>query len=105
MGGSRGGTGGPDPLPPEKSQKYRVSWQYWSGSPENHKATKPVFDVGPPSARQRNAIRHLYFKRRFAGGPMMTLFCAIWILFPLIKKRCPLAKLSGSAHVSDWITS
>ena len=34
MCGSRGGggTGGPDP--PEKSQKYRVSWQYCPGSPE-----------------------------------------------------------------------
>ena len=27
MGGSRGGTGGPDP-PPEILQKRRVSWQY-----------------------------------------------------------------------------
>ena len=26
-------------ISPEKSQKYRVSLQYWSGSPENHKAT------------------------------------------------------------------
>ena len=26
-----GGTGGPDP--PEKSQKYRVTYQYWFGSP------------------------------------------------------------------------
>ena len=26
-----GGAGGPDPHP-EKSQKYRVSFQYWSGS-------------------------------------------------------------------------
>ena len=25
MFGSRGGTGGPDPPPPEKSQKYKVS--------------------------------------------------------------------------------
>ena len=32
---SRGGGGqGIRPLPPEKSQKYRVSWQYWSESPE-----------------------------------------------------------------------
>ena len=39
--------------PPEK--KYRVSLQYWSGSPENHKAFRPAFNVGPSSARQRNA--------------------------------------------------
>ena len=31
MGGSRGGTGGQDTPPPEKSQKYRVSLQYWLG--------------------------------------------------------------------------
>ena len=36
----------------EKSQKYRVSSQYWSGSLKNHKATKPAFNVGPSSARQ-----------------------------------------------------
>ena len=48
------GVGGPDP--PEKSQNYRVSKQYWSGSPENHKATKPSFIARPSSARQRNAI-------------------------------------------------
>ena len=56
------GDGGPDPLllppppPPEKSQKFRVSKQYWSRSPENHKATKPAFNVGPVSTRQRKAI-------------------------------------------------
>ena len=44
------GAGGPDP-PPEKSQKFRVSKQYWSRSPENHTATKPAFNVGPLSAR------------------------------------------------------
>ena len=54
--------------PPEKSQKYRVSLQYWFGSPKNDKATKPAFNVGPPSARQRNAIE----MRRFAGGPIMA---------------------------------
>ena len=28
-------------------EKYRVSYQYWSGFPENHKTTKPAFNVGP----------------------------------------------------------
>ena len=32
-------------------QTYRVSLQYWSTSPENHKAFKPAFNVGPSSAR------------------------------------------------------
>ena len=40
----------------EKSQKYMVSYQYWSRFPENHKATETAFNVGPSSARQRNAI-------------------------------------------------
>ena len=39
-----GGTGGPDP--PLKNHKNRVSKQYWSRS------TKPLFNVGPLSARQ-----------------------------------------------------
>ena len=35
-----GGVGDPEP-PLKKSQKYRVSQQYWSGFLENHKATIP----------------------------------------------------------------
>ena len=58
MGGSRGGTGGRESSP-EKSQNYRISLQYWSISPENHKATKPAFNVGT-------------FHWRFTGGPMMA---------------------------------
>ena len=57
-------------------KKYRGSKQYWSRSPEKiHKATKPVFNVGPTSARQRNVI-----KWRFAGEPMMARLWDIWIL-------------------------
>ena len=40
----------------EKSQSYGASKQYWSGSPENHKATKPAFNIRPSSVRQRNYI-------------------------------------------------
>ena len=54
MGGSREGTGGPDP--PEKSEKCRVSLQYLPRSPKNHKATKQAFNVGSLSAHQRDAI-------------------------------------------------
>ena len=42
-------------------QSYRDTNQYWSGSPENHKATKPAFNVW-------------LFKWRFAGGPMIDRF-------------------------------
>ena len=54
MGGSRGGGGrgsGPSP-PPEKSQKYRSLSKTDRNPLENHDATNPVFNVGPPSARQ-----------------------------------------------------
>ena len=39
MGGSRGMTGGPDPMPPENLQKYRDSQQYWSRSPEKSQSS------------------------------------------------------------------
>ena len=38
---------------------------------KNHKPTKPAFNVGPSSARQRNAISPP-FKWRFVGGPMIA---------------------------------
>ena len=47
----------------------RTPEQYQIESPEILRTTKPAFNVGPSSARQRNAI-----KRRFAGGPMMARF-------------------------------
>ena len=49
MGGSRGGTGGPDP-----SLKNRKTIGFLSNTglapQKNHKATKPAFNVGPPLA-------------------------------------------------------
>ena len=42
--------------PSEKSQSYLVPKQYWYGSPGKSRATKPASNVGPPSARQRQAI-------------------------------------------------
>ena len=50
MGGSRWGTG--DPEPPEKSQKCR----FLSNTGPDPLATKPAINVGPSSARQRNAM-------------------------------------------------
>ena len=105
MGGSRGGGGGVQTPPPYKLQKYRVSKQYWSGSPKNLLATKPAFNVEPSSARQRNAIL-MAFSWWADDGPLIGV-CG----YPLPsstkknthKKRfqswIPLTKLSGSAHV------
>ena len=52
--GSRGrGLGGPDP--PEKSQKIRVFWQYWSGSPEKSQSFQASIHcwvtIGMPAKR------------------------------------------------------
>ena len=65
-----GGTGGPDPPTPLKNHK-NIGFLSNTGqdSLKNHKATEPAFNVGPSSARQRNAI-----KWRFAGGLMMARF-------------------------------
>ena len=86
MGGSRGGGGqGVQTPPPEKSQKSRVSYQYWSRSPENnHKASKPAFEcwaiIGPPAKRHLPASE-TPFKWRFACGPIMADL--LWYLDPL----------------------
>ena len=83
MSGSRRETGGLDP--PEKSQKYRVSKQYWSGTPENPKSFKPAFNVGPSSALRVN------------DGPFIVVF-RYSILSKNVVKIGPTEKLSGSAH-------
>ena len=108
MGGSRGGGGGGGgaggPYPPEKSQKYRVSLQYWSGSPENHKTNKSAFNVGPSSARQRNAISMACCRQDY-DGPFLAVFRSSIPSSTKEKKRKkvikfgpPLTKLSGSPH-------
>ena len=68
-----GGTVGPDP--PEKSQKYRVFLQYYTDPDPltNHKATKPEFNVGPSSARQRNTIS-MVFGWRADDGPIEAVY-------------------------------
>ena len=56
MRGSRGEDRG-SPLPSEKSQNYRVPYQYTGLDPmKNHRDSMTAFNVGPPSANQRNAI-------------------------------------------------
>ena len=56
MHGSRGGYSGSRPLPPEKSQTYRFTYNAGPDPLKNHKAAKPAFNVGPSSAHQRNTI-------------------------------------------------
>ena len=104
LGWSRGGEGvqGVRTSSPWKITKYRVSYQYRPWSPKNHKATKPVFNVGPSSARQRNAIK-MSFRWRANDDPLIVAF---WPFHPsstrkknVVKIGPPLTKRSGSAHV------
>ena len=68
MRGSRGGGGGGrGPGPPLENHK---NIGFLSPDPlKNHKATKPAFNVGPSSARQRNAFL-MAFRWRADGGPL-----------------------------------
>ena len=59
------------PPPPllKKFKNIGFPKQYWSGSPEKsqrNKCTSPAFNVGPPSACQRNAMW------RFAGRSLVA---------------------------------
>ena len=100
MRGSKREKGGPD-YTPEKSQLYRVLSNTGMDPLNNHKATKPAFNVGPSLARQRNAIEMVLRWRADDD----TLCSGIWTPSPTYKrrKRCqswsPLKQLSGSAHV------
>ena len=69
------------------------NWGFLSNSVpdplKNRKATKPVFNVGPSLARQRNVIS-VAFRWRADGGPPIVVF---------VKVGPPLTKIPGSAHV------
>ena len=62
------------PPPPllKKFKNIGFPKQYWSGSPEkpqSYKCTSPAFNVGPPSARKRNATCW-----QVVGGPLIAVF-------------------------------
>ena len=57
------GTGGPDPAP-ENHKNIGFLSNTGTDPLKNHKAAKPVYNVGPSSARQRNA----------EDGPLLVLF-------------------------------
>ena len=86
-GGGGGGTGGLDP--PEKSQKYRVSLQYWSRSPEKSQSYQ--------ASIQRWASICLPMKRHFNGvslaGGWWPIYSCIWILYPPSTKKKTLKNL------------
>ena len=81
MGGSRA------PPPPEKSQKYWVSLQYWSRSPERSQS----YQVGI----QCWAIIGTTAKRHLNNGPLIVVFGSS---VPSSTKKMKKKKLSNLAH-------
>ena len=83
-----GGRGSRPPL--KKSNKYRVSYQYWSGSPEEAQRYKASIQcwasIGP--------------RWRAVDGPLIVIFGSSYQLRKKtnVKAEPPLTKLSGSAH-------
>ena len=69
------GSGQAPPPPNEKSQKYRVSQQYWSGCLKNTKLQSKHSMVG-----KHRPASETPFKWRFAGRPMMARL--LWNLDP-----------------------
>ena len=69
----RGG-GGRGPDPPLKNHK-NIGFLSNSGPDpqKNFEATEPAFNVGPSSARQRNAIL-MAFRWRADDGPLIVVF-------------------------------
>ena len=72
---------------PEKGQGSGTPWKITKflskiglDPLENHKATKPAFNVGLSLARQETP-----FKWHFNGGLLLVLFGVIWILSPPLK--------------------
>ena len=60
MGGSRGGTGGPDPSPLKNHKNIGFLSNTGPDPLKNHKATKPAFNFGPLSAfRWQAKMAHL----------------------------------------------
>ena len=110
MGGSRGGTGDPDP--PEKSQKYSVFFSNTGPEPLKNQTSIQCWAI---IGRQRNAIllghhrpaRETPFKWRFAGGPMMAHFLVVFgssLPHYLKKKRCQSWTPSGKTFwIRAWV--
>ena len=94
----RGGRG-LDPHPPKNHKNVR----FLSNTGLYPQIIKPAFNVGPSSARQRNAIL-MAFHWRVDDGPLIV---ELGYSFPhqlknktknVVKVGPPLTKLSGSAH-------
>ena len=87
-GGGGGGAGGPDLL--KNYKKYRVSKQFWSGSPEKAQSYQASIScwaiIGTPAK--------MPFKWRFAGGQMMAGL--LWYLDPFSPHQLKIKKTRQS---------
>ena len=82
----QGGGGGSDPPPPPTENHKNIGFLCNNGLDplKNHKATKPAFNVGPSSARQRNTIK-MVFRWRADDGPIKAVFGSF--ILPSTKKK------------------
>ena len=72
--GGGGGEGVRTPPPPLKNHKNIWFLCNTCLDPlKNHKATKPAFNVGPSSSKQRNTIL-MAFRKRTDDGPIKAVF-------------------------------
>ena len=76
ISGSRGGGGGRRSRPSPLLKNHKNIGFLGNTGPDpltNHKATKPAFNIGSSSARQRNAIL-MAFRWRANVGPLIVVF-------------------------------
>ena len=105
---SRGRTVSPTTPPPLKNHKcIGLLSNTGPDTLENHKATKPAFNIEPFLAPKRNSI-NMTFRLRADDGLLLVVF-GFSLLPHQLKKCCqsrvgpPLTKHSGSANVSCHI--
>ena len=82
-----GGTGGPDPHPLENYKAIAFLSNTGTAPLKSHTATKPLFIVGPSSARQQNAIK-MAFCWRDDDGSLLVVFGSSPLISFRKKKLC-----------------
>ena len=104
MCGSRGGTGGLDPPPPENHENIGFLCNTGLDLLKNNKATKTAFNVGPLLARQRDAIS-MAFRWQADEDPFIAVYGSS---VPSSTRKQMLSNMdshrqnfSGSAHDTD----
>ena len=95
-------TGDPAPPPPLPLKNHKSLGLLSKSVPDHlkhHKVTKPAFNVGPSSVRQRNAIL-MAFSWWAEDGPLIVVFGWFLSLPPQIIKRC---KSWTPSNKTSWI--